>query len=248
MALLKRPEVITKQVGWCPGCGHGIIQRLIAECIEELGLLEKTVQVLDIACAYWSIDAMNVDGIAGPHGRCPAVATGIKKVRPEANVYVHAGDGCSYVIGLAETCYAAVRDVPITMIVVNNGTFGMTGGQMNLATTLVGDKTKSSRDGRDESETGKPTDMLKVMETFDIEYVARGALYDTKHINQTKRMIKRGFENQRDGKGFSIVEILSPCPTNWNMNPVDSMIKIKEEYELVFPVKIYKDRGEENNG
>lgn len=244
MALFKRPEVITKQVGWCPGCGHGIIQRLVAECIEELGLTEKTVQVLDIACAYWSIDAMNVDGIAGPHGRCAAVATGIKKVRPDANVYVHAGDGCSYVIGLAETCYAAVRDVPITMIVVNNGTFGMTGGQMNLATTLIGDKTKSSVTGRNPVDSGKPVDMLNVMEVFDIEYVARGALYDTKHINQTKRMIKKGFENQRDGKGFSIIEILSPCPTNWKLDPVDSMEKIKEEYELVFPVKTYKDRSE----
>ena len=174
-----------------------------------------------------------------------SVATGIKKVRPEANVYVHAGDGCSYVIGLAETCYAAVRDVPITMIVVNNGTFGMTGGQMNLATTLIGDKTKSSVTGRNPVDSGKPVDMLNVMEVFDIEYVARGALYDTKHINQTKRMIKKGFENQRDGKGFSIIEILSPCPTNWKLNPVDSMEKIKEEYELVFPVKTYKDRSEE---
>ena len=106
---LTKPEMINQQVGWCGGCGHGIIQRLIAECCEDLGIVEKTVQVVDIACAYWSIDTLNCDGIAGPHGRCAAVATGIKKVRPEANVYVHAGDGCSYVIGLSETCFAAQR-------------------------------------------------------------------------------------------------------------------------------------------
>ncbi|BES66136.1 thiamine pyrophosphate-dependent enzyme [Gottschalkiaceae bacterium SANA] len=245
MAIRKKPEMINQQVGWCGGCGHGIVQRLIAECCEELGLVEKTVQVVDIACAYWSIDTLNCDGIAGPHGRCAAVATGIKKVRPEANVYVHAGDGCSYVIGLAETCYTAMRDIPITMIVVNNGIFGMTGGQMNPATTLLGDKTVSSVKGRDEKTAGKPFDMLKIIETFDIEYAARGALYDTKHINQTKKMLKKGFENQRDGKGFSIIEILSPCPTNWKMSPVDSMIKLEKENELIFPVRVYKDRGGE---
>lgn len=245
MRVLKKPEMIERQVGWCGGCGHGIIQRLVAECCEELDLVEKTVQVVDIACAYWSIDALNCDGIAGPHGRCAAVATGIKSVRPGANVYVHAGDGCSYVIGLSETCFAAMRDVPITMIVVNNGIFGMTGGQMCLATTLTGDKTKSTKTGRDERSTGKPSDMLKIMQNFDIEYAARGALYDSKHIIETKKMIKKGFENQRDGKGFSIIEVLSPCPTNWNLNPVDSMKKIKEENEKIFPVKVYKDRGVE---
>ena len=239
----KKPEMIGQQVGWCPGCGHGIIQRLIAECCEELGLQEKTIQVVDIACAYWSIDTLNVDGIAGPHGRCAAVATGIKKVYPESNVYVHAGDGCSYVIGLAETCYAAERNVPITMIVVNNGVFGMTGGQMCAATTLVGDKTVSSKKGRDEDVAGKPFDMLNVISNYDIAYAARGALYDPKHIDQTKRMIKKGFENQRDGKGFSIIEVLSPCPTNWKLSEVDAMKKIKEENEKVFPIKEYVDNG-----
>ena len=133
---LTKPEMINQQVGWCGGCGHGIIQRLIAECCEELGIVEKTVQVVDIACAYWSIDTLNCDGIAGPHGRCAAVATGIKKVRPEANVYVHAGDGCSYVIGLSETCFAAQRNVPITMIVVNNGIFGL--HRLHLADVGIG--------------------------------------------------------------------------------------------------------------
>ena len=241
----KKPQMINQQVGWCGGCGHGIIQRLIAECCEELGLVEKTVQVVDIACAYWSIDTLNCDGIAGPHGRCAAVATGIKKMRPDANVYIHAGDGCSYVIGLAETCYAAERNVPVTMIVVNNGIFGMTGGQMNLATTLVGDKTVSSKNGRDANIAGEPFDFLNIVTNYDIAYAARGALYDPKHINETKRMIKKGFEYQRDKKGFSIIEVLSPCPTNWKMNPVQAMEKIKNENEKFFPVKVYVDKGGE---
>ena len=242
----KKPEMINQQVGWCGGCGHGIIQRLIAECCEEMGLAEKTIQVLDIACAYWSIDTMSCDGIAGPHGRCAAVATGIKSVHPDANVYVHAGDGCSYVIGLSETCFAAQRNVPITMIVVNNGIFGMTGGQMCQATTLVGDKTVSSKKGRSLEHDGKPVDMLNIIKNYDIAYAARGALYDPKHIDETKKMIKKGFENQRDGKGFSIIEILSPCPTNWKLSPVESMEKIKNETEKIFPVKVYvdKDGGE----
>lgn len=241
-----KPSMINQQVGWCGGCGHGIIQRLIAECCEELGLAEKTVQVVDIACAYWSIDTLNCDGIAGPHGRCAAVATGIKKMRPDANVYVHAGDGCSYVIGLSETCYAAQRNVPITMIVVNNGIFGMTGGQMNLATTLVGDRTVSSKNGRDANIAGEPFDFLNIISNYDIAYAARGALYDPKHITETKKMIKKGFENQRDNKGFSIIEILSPCPTNWKLTPVQAMEKIKNENQKVFPLKVYVDKGGEN--
>ncbi|WP_409969364.1 thiamine pyrophosphate-dependent enzyme [Bengtsoniella intestinalis] len=245
---LKKPEMINQQVGWCGGCGHGIIQRLIAECCEELGLVEKTIQCVDIACAYWSIDTLNCDGIAGPHGRCAAVATAIKKVHPESNVYVHAGDGCSYVIGLSETCFTAQRDVPITMIVVNNGIFGMTGGQLCIATTLVGDKTKSSKAGRSDEQFGKPFDMLEVLSNYDIEYAARGALYDPKHIDQTKKMLMKGFKNQMENKGFSIIEILSPCPTNWKMSPQESMDKLRDENEKIFPVKEYVDRGGVQNG
>ena len=239
----KKPEMIGQQVGWCGGCGHGIIQRLVAECCEELALAEKTVQVVDIACASWSIDALNADGIAGPHGRCAAVATGIKKVLPDANVYVHAGDGCSYVIGLSETCFAAERNIPITMIVANNGIFGMTGGQMCPATTLIGDKTVSSKKGRDKGISGDPFDMLNIISNYDIAYAARGALYDPKHINETKKMIKKGFEYQRDKKGFSMIEVLSPCPTNWKLSPVDAMAKIRDENEKIFPVKTYVDNG-----
>ncbi|MCC2253294.1 thiamine pyrophosphate-dependent enzyme [Ruminococcus sp. CLA-AA-H200] len=243
MAGMKKPESIVQTAGYCGGCGHGIIQRLIAESVEELGIAEKTIAVVDIACAYWSLDALNFDGIAGPHGRCASVATGIKKVRPDANVYVHAGDGCSYVIGLAETCFAAARDIPITMIVVNNGIFGMTGGQLCLATTLEGDWTVSSVKGRNVEDTGKPFDVLQMLKSMDIEFAARGAVYDAKHIRELKKYIKKGFENQRDKKGFSIIEVLSPCPTNWKMTPVQAMEKIKDETEKIFPTGVFVDRG-----
>lgn len=237
----KKPEMINQQVGWCGGCGHGIIQRIIAECCEELELVEDTVQVVDIACAYWSIDTLNCDGIAGPHGRVAAAATGIKKIRPDSNVYVHAGDGCCYVIGFSETCYAAQRNIPITMIVVNNGIFGMTGGQMNLATTLVGDKAVSCKKGRDANIAGEPFDFLNIIKNYPIAYAARGALYDPKHINETKKMVKKGFTYQKEKKGFSLIEILSPCPTNWKLSPVDAMEKIKNENEKLFPVREYVD-------
>ena len=248
MAVFKKPESIINTAGYCGGCGHGVVQRLIAESIEELGLQDQVIACVDIACAFWSQDALNFEFIAGPHGRVASVATGIKKVRPDSTVYVHAGDGCSYVIGLAETTYAAIRDVPVTMIVVNNGIFGMTGGQMNLATTLLGDRTLSSKKGRDRETMGHPVDMLKAFATYDVEFLARGALYDAKHIEQTKQFIKKGFENQRDGKGFSLIEVLSPCPTNWKLTPVQAMEKIKNETELVFPVGVYADRGGNNNG
>ena len=202
----------------------------------------------DIACSEWSLDALDYDFIAGPHGRIAAVATGIKKVRPDKIVYAHAGDGSSYVIGLTETCYAAIRDVPITMIVVNNACLGMTGGQMNLATTLLGDKTSSSPYGRSKDSTGHPVDMLKLIQNLDVQFAARGALFDPRHIEETKRYIKKGFENQVSKKGFSVIEVLSPCPTNWNLSPVDAMKKIREENTKVFPLGIYVDREERGTG
>ena len=245
MANYIKPKSIIKPVGFCGGCGHGVIQRLIAECLEELNLENDVISVVDIACSYWALEALDYDAIAGPHGRCAAVATGIKKVRPEKTVYVHAGDGSSYVIGLAETCYTAIRDIPITMIVVNNGIFGMTGGQLCLATTLLGDKTLSSKKGRTKDQYGQPVDMLNVFKNFDVEFLARGALYDARHVDQTRRFIKQGLENQRDNKGFSMIEILSPCPTNMKLTPVEAVDKIINQNEKVFPLGVYADRGGE---
>ncbi len=243
MAEFKKPSLIVKPAGYCGGCGHGIGQRLIAETVQELGLVDKTVACVDIACGFWSLDAVNFDGIAGPHGRCAAVATAIKKVRPDGNIYVYAGDGASYSIGLAETMYAAMRDVPITMIVVNNGIFGMTGGQMSPATTLIGDKTSSSQKGRTQEYNGSPNDMLATLATIDVEFIARGALYSPAEVNKTKSYIKKAFENQTNKKGFSIVELLSPCPTNWGIDPVKSNERVRDEMTKTFPLGVVVDRG-----
>lgn len=238
-----KPELIVQESGYCGGCGHGVIQRLVAECVEELGLQDKTINVVDIACCFWSLDALNFDGIAGPHGRCAAVATGMKAVRPDSNIFIHAGDGASYGIGFLETTYAAVRDVPITMIVVNNGIFGMTGGQMCPGTTLEGQKTTSSVYGRDTQKHGTPSDFLKTISTYDIQYAARGGLFSPKEVRKTKSYIKKGFEYQRDNKGFSIIEVLSPCPTNWRMSAVDANDKIENEISKFYVPGVYKDRG-----
>ncbi|MGI5905704.1 MAG: thiamine pyrophosphate-dependent enzyme [Candidatus Pararuminococcus gallinarum] len=244
MPVHQKPVSIVKESDYCGGCGHGVIQRLIAESLEELGLADRAINVVDIACCFWSLDALDYDGIAGPHGRCAAVATAIKKVRPESIVFIHAGDGASYGIGLAETSYAAMRDIPITMIVVNNGIFGMTGGQMCPATTLIGDRTTSTVQGRCQQLHGAPADMLKMLSSYTFEFAARGALYDAKAVEKTKSYIKKGFENQRDHKGFSIIEVLSPCPTNWGLSPVKAQEKIKTVIEKQFPTGIFVDRGE----
>ncbi|MEG1758349.1 MAG: thiamine pyrophosphate-dependent enzyme [Oscillospiraceae bacterium] len=248
MEALKKPSLITQPCGFCGGCGHGIIQRLIAECLEELDIADRAINCVDIACCFWTLDAMNLDGIAGPHGRLPAVATGIKKSRPDDIVYIHAGDGASYTIGIAETTHICLRDIPVTMIVVNNGVFGMTGGQMSPGTTLLGQKTTSSPKGRIQEVNGRPGDFLASLSQFDFEFAARGALYDVAQINKTKSYIKKGFQNQINKKGFSLIEVVSACPTNWNMSPVDANVRVKEIVTEQFPLKVYKDRGGKNDG
>ncbi|MEG2383621.1 MAG: thiamine pyrophosphate-dependent enzyme [Oscillospiraceae bacterium] len=240
-----KPQSIIKTSGYCPGCGHGVVQRIIAESLESAGLANSAINVVDIACCFWSLDALDYDGIAGPHGRCAAVATAVKKARPNATVFVHAGDGASYGIGIAETLFAASRDVPITMIIVNNGVFGMTGGQMCPATTMLGEKTTSCKNGRSREKYGEPVDMMKIFANYNIEFAARGALYDGKAIEQTSRYIRRGFDNQKENRGFSVIEILSPCPTNWNLSPVESQKRIKEVTSEMFPLGVYASRSGE---
>lgn len=248
MDILKKPELIVQPCGYCGGCGHGIIMRLIAECLEELNMTEHAINCTDIACCFWSLDGLDIDGIAGPHGRLPAVATGLKRTRPNDLVFIHAGDGASYSIGIAETTHACLRDVPVTMIVVNNGVFGMTGGQLSPGTTLVGQKTTSTPAGRDPLLNGRPGDFLQSLSQYDFEFAARGALFNVKEINKTKSYIMKGFKNQMENKGFSLIEILSPCPTNWNMSPVDANKRIEELVAESFPLKVYRDRSAEQNG
>ena len=235
VARLKSP-LLVQDNKFCPGCGHGIINRLLAECLEELGLAEDTIGVVAVGCACLQVDTFGVDWIQAPHGRAPAVATGVKRCRPDKTVVTYQGDGDCLAIGMSETIHTAFRGENITAIFVNNGVFGMTGGQM-APTTLPGQKTTTSVYGRDTSVTGQPANIINLLQNFDsVKYLARGAVLDAPHINRTKRYLKKALENQQKGVGYSFVEIVSPCPTNWSLSPLKSLDHIRNNvfshYEL----------------
>lgn len=237
------PETILQDSKYCAGCGHGIINRLVCEVLEEMKLNEKALCATAVGCACWVLEMIGVDQVQAEHGRAPAVATGMKRVRPDYTVFTYQGDGDASAIGLAETLCAAQRNENIVQIYVNNGVFGMTGGQMS-PTTLLGQKTSTSVKGRDREMHGDPLNLLNMMTTLDIAYCARGVLTTAGEINKTKRYLKNAFEAQLNGEGFSYVEIVSPCPTNWNMTPVQSMDRIKDIVLEVYPVGEYIKRGD----
>ena len=226
-----------------PGCGHGIVQRLIAESIEELGLQDGVLASVDIACAFWSEDAMDYEFIAGPHGRCASVATGMKRVNPDVLIVSYQGDGDAYNIGIAETFNAAYRNENITVIVVNNTNFGMTGGQMSL-TTMEGQKTSTSVHGRDCSVTGYPLRFPEMVarEFPGAAYAARGTVTSPSKINQLKGYIKNGLQAQMNHEGYSVIEVLSPCPVNWGLTPVKAMERIESELVPYYPLGEFKKR------
>lgn len=236
------PKLIIQENTYCPGCGHSIVDRLLAEVIEEMELMDSAICSVDIACSYMATKSLKIDNVVGPHGKMAAVATGLKRVRPEKLVFGRCGDGAAYAIGLAETISAAVRNENITMIVVNNNIYGMTGGQM-APTSLIGQKTASSPHGRDQKIHGSPLNIMSVLKDFDIGYLARGTVLDAKSINQTKKYIRNAFEAQMNKEGFSFVEIISPCPTNWYMSPLKSLERIKNDVLPVFPLGEYIKRG-----
>lgn len=230
MAAMRVPErlLIAETTRFCPGCGHGIANRLLAEVLEEMGLIEKAIITVDVACGCMQWKTWNLDTIMSAHGRDVAVAIGVKAVRPSQLSLVYVGDGAAYSIGLAETMHAALRNSNVSVFVVNNGVYGMTGGQMS-PTSMAGQKTTSSPLGRDIKKTGKPFDIVDVMGKLDIAYLARGALCDANEIRKSKKLIGKAIEKQVNNEGFSLVELLSPCPTNWNMTPVNAMKRIKNE-------------------
>lgn len=235
--VFKAPERITYTDGhsFCPGCGHGTAIRLIGEVLEELRLEEDTIIVLDVACGGMPIDVWRYDTIEAAHGRPVPTAVGVKMVRPDQPVLAYLGDGAAYSIGLAETIHAARRNDNIAVIVLNNCVFGMTGGQMS-PTTLQGQITTSSPGGKSMESGGGTLDVIRLLSTMDIAYLARGAVCDSANIRKTKKYIKRAMEKQLHKEGFGLVEILSPCPTNWKMTPVRCMEHIKEQILPVFPV------------
>ncbi|CAH2213802.1 thiamine pyrophosphate-dependent enzyme [Tepidibacter aestuarii] len=240
--LKKKPEILVEDNKFCPGCGHGIINRLVAEVLEEMNLEKDAIGAVAVGCACLMIDTFGVDWIQAQHGRAAAVASGIKRCRPNKPVFTYQGDGDALAIGFSETMYAAIRNENITVIFVNNGVFGMTGGQM-APTTLDRQKTTTSPKGRDVGVTGKPVNVINLMKNLDVAYLARGSVINPSEISKTKKYIRSAFETQISGEGYSFVEVISPCPTNWGLTPIDSLERIKSEVLDIYPTGEYVKRG-----
>lgn len=227
--------------GCCAGCGHGIATRIIYEVIEEMGLERTAIAFHDLACGSNMVFAQKGNAFSGAHGRAIPTATGYKRIRPDSLVFTYAGDGATYNIGMQHTVHTALRDENITAIVVNNTTFGMTGGQMS-ATSTIGQKTTSSPAGRDRKKNGNPVSIENLYGGMDIAYLARGSVDSVPNINKTKAMIKKAFEKQMAGEGFTYIEILAPCPTNWGLTPIEAQKRIQEELLAVYPIGEFIDR------
>lgn len=226
---------------YCPGCTHGIIHRLVAEVIDELGVEGKTVGVSPVGCAVMNYDYFNCDMVEAPHGRAPAVATGLKRAKPDNVIFTYQGDGDLAAIGTAETVHAATRGENITVIFVNNTIYGMTGGQM-APTSLPGQVTQTTPYGRDVNTAGYPVRVCELLSTLDgVALAQRVAVDCVKNVNTAKKAIKKAFQNQIDKKGFSIVEVLSTCPTNWGLSPVEALDWLREKMIPYYPLGVYKD-------
>lgn len=245
---LRRPEALKPTPHtYCPGCGHGVIHRIVAEVIDELGIREKTIGIAPVGCAVFAYDYFNFDVTEAPHGRPPAVATGIKRVLPDRIVFTYQGDGDLAAIGTAETVHAANRGENITVIFVNNANYGMTGGQM-APTTVIGQKTATTPFGRDAKRDGLPMKVCELLSSLEgVAYLERTAVNNPKNILNTKKAIKKAFQNQIDGKGFSLVEVLSQCPVDWGMTPQDSIKWLEANLMPVFPLGVFKDKGVKNS-
>jgi 2-oxoglutarate/2-oxoacid ferredoxin oxidoreductase subunit beta len=229
------------QTHFCPGCHHGTIHRLVAEALDQYGVQERTIGVASVGCSVFLYGYFDVDVVEAPHGRAPAVATGVKRARPDSFVFTYQGDGDLAAIGTAEIIHAANRGEDITVIFVNNTTYGMTGGQM-APTTLVGQKTSTSPYGRNKAKDGSPIRMAELLAQLGgVAFSARVAVDSPKHLMQAKKEIKRAFQYQAEGKGFSFVEVLSSCPTNWGVNPLAANARIQEELIPYFPLGVFKN-------
>lgn len=242
-AVFTKTNMLTDVVThYCPGCGHGIVHRLVGEAIEELGMNDRAVSISPVGCGVFAYRYFNCDGQVALHGRAPAVATGIKRVNPDAIVFSYQGDGDLASIGNAEVNHAAARGEKIVTILVNNGIYGMTGGQM-APTTLLGQKATTCPTGRDVNRNGYPMRVAEMLATHEGTYYAeRVAINNTKNIMQAKRAIKKAFQNQVDGKGFNFVEVLSTCPTNWGLDAVESMKWVEEKMIPYYPLGVLKDK------
>ena len=244
MIVAKRPHALLEvPTHYCPGCTHGIIHRLVAEAIDKLGIEGSTIGVSPVGCAVLAYQYFGCDFIEAAHGRAPAVATGLKRSNPENIVFTYQGDGDLASIGMAETVHAAARNEHITVIFVNNANYGMTGGQM-APTTLPGQVTQTSPYGRDVKLCGYPVKVCEMLSELEgPEYLARVTVNSVKNVRAAGKAIEKAFRNQIEGKGFSMVEILSSCPTNWGMTPQAALRWIDERMIPYYPLGVYKDRS-----
>ncbi|MBE7087741.1 MAG: hypothetical protein E7369_05535 [Clostridiales bacterium] len=247
MVVFEKTKGLTNnELHYCPGCTHGIIHRLVAEALEELGVLDKTVGVASVGCSVFSYNYFNCDMIQAAHGRAPAVATGAKRANPDNVVFTYQGDGDLAAIGTAETVHSAARNENITVIFVNNAIYGMTGGQM-APTTLPKQVTQTSPYGRDVTVVGYPVRVCEMLSQVEgASYLERVAVNNVKNIKNAKKAILKAFKNQIEGKGFSLIEVLSTCPTNWGLSPEKSIEWLNENMEKHYPLGVYKDKYKED--
>ena len=244
MIVAKRPEsLLPVPTHYCPGCTHGIIHRLVGEAIDELGIEGITIGVAPVGCSVLAYNYFACDMIEAAHGRAPAVATGLKRADPSNIVFSYQGDGDLASIGMAETVHAAARNENITIIFVNNAIYGMTGGQM-APTSLPGQVTQTSPYGRDVTLCGYPVKVCEMLSELDgPEYLERVAVNSVKNVRAAKKAIEKAFRNQIEGKGFSLIEVLSACPTNWGMTPQNALKWIDDKMIPYYPLGVYKDRS-----
>ena len=244
MVVFEKPLALADvPLHYCPGCTHGIIHRLVAEVIDELGIEGRTIGIAPVGCSVFAYNYFNCDMIEAAHGRAPAVATGVKRSDPDNNiVFTYQGDGDLAAIGTAETVHAAARGENITVIFVNNAIYGMTGGQM-APTTLPGQVTQTSPYGRDTSKVGFPVKVCEMLSNVDgAAYLERVAVNNVKNVKNAKKAIKKAFQNQLDGKGFSLIEVVSTCPTNWGLTPEKALEWLEENMLPYYPLGVYKDK------
>lgn len=238
----KKSAMLTdKLMHYCPGCAHGLVHKLVAEATEELGLMDNLIGVASVGCSVFSYDYFNCDMEQAAHGRAPAVATGIKRVHPDKAVFTYQGDGDLASIGMAEIVHAATRGENITVIFINNAIYGMTGGQM-APTTLVGQKATTCIYGRDPKINGNPINVCELLSSLTgPAYLERVMVTDVANVMKAKKAIKKAFEYQMQKKGFTLIEVLCTCPTNWGLSPVDAMTFVKEKMQAKYPLGVYKD-------
>ena len=243
MVVFEKPKALTDApLHYCPGCTHGIIHRLVAEAIDELGVQGRTIGVASVGCSVFTYNYFNCDMVQAAHGRAPAVATGVKRSDSNNIVFTYQGDGDLAAIGTAETVHSAARGENITVIFVNNAIYGMTGGQM-APTTLPGQITQTSPYGRDVNTVGYPVKVCEMLSQVDgATYLERVAVNNVKNIRNAKKAIKKAFQNQIEGKGFSLVEVLSTCPTNWGLAPEKAIKWLEDNMLPYYPLGVYKDK------